>query len=51
MGLDSANHGREDGSDDEEGRPELPEGVLRGIEDIDEGRTASKDDIESILNF
>jgi len=29
----------------------LSQGVLRGIEDIEEGDTASKDDLESILKF
>lgn len=27
----------------------VPEGVLRGIEDIAAGNTASKDDLESVL--
>lgn len=38
---------------DEEGdeRPVVPEGVLQGIEDIDEGRTADKEDIESVLKY
>lgn len=31
--------------------PSVPEGVLRGIEDIAEGNTASKEDIESVLKF
>jgi len=29
-------------------RPEVPEGVLRGIEDIADGNTASKEDLESL---
>lgn len=32
-------------------RPRVPEGVHRGIEDIDEGRTADVDDIESVLDY
>lgn len=42
-----------DGELDEDADEELrvPEGVLRGIEDIVEGDTASKEEIESILKF
>lgn len=36
---------------DEDAGPRVPEGVLRGIEDIAEGNTASKEDIESVLKF
>jgi len=50
MSLHSTDDGREDDVEDG-GRPEVPEGVLRGIEDIAEGRTASKEDIESVLKF
>ena len=39
------------GKDNESGEPLIPEGVLKGIEDIEEGNTASKEDIESILKF
>lgn len=39
----------EDGEDGD--RPEVPEGVIRGIEDIEEGRTSSKDDLESVLKY
>ena len=40
------------GDDVEDGdRPEIPEGVLRGIEDIAEGETASKEDLESVLKY
>ena len=35
----------------EDADPVVPAGVLRGIEDIAEGNTASKEDIESILKF
>ena len=42
--------GREDDAEDGE-RPEIPEGVLCGIEDIAEGRTASKEDLESLLKY
>lgn len=31
--------------------PVIPEGVLRGIEDIEEGNTASKEELESLLKF
>lgn len=31
--------------------PDVPEGVLRGIIDIRDGNTASKEDIESVLNY
>lgn len=34
------------GDDD---RPLVPEGVLHGIEDIAEGRTANADDIDAVL--
>ena len=37
--------------DEEVAEPKVPEGVLRGIEDIAEGRTAGKEDIESVLKF
>ena len=33
------------------GYPFVPEGVLRGIEDIGEANTASKENIESALKF
>lgn len=33
----------------EEDRPEVPEGVLRGIEDLADGSTASKEDLEEAL--
>lgn len=42
--------GREDDAEDGE-RPEVPEGVLRGIEDIAEGRTARKEDLEALLKY
>ena len=35
----------EDGSD-----PQVPEGVLRGIHDIENGDTASKADLEAVLD-
>lgn len=42
---------RDDHEDDpeDEDRPAVPEGVLRVIEDIEEGRTASKEDLEAVL--
>ena len=39
----------DDGKNEE--RPEIPEGVLRGIEDIAEGNTASKEDLENLLDI
>jgi hypothetical protein len=50
MSLHPTGDDREDGAEDGD-RPEVPEGVLRGIEDIDEGRTASKEDLESVLKY
>ncbi|WP_169051889.1 hypothetical protein [Halorhabdus amylolytica] len=50
MSLHPTGDDHEGDAEDEE-RPEVPEGVLRGIEDIAEGRTASKEDIESILKY
>lgn len=42
----------DDRSDGEDGEDLMvPEGVLRGIADIEEERTASKEDIEAILDF
>ena len=41
----------DDGDEEADGRPEVPAGVLRGIEDIAEGRTASKSDLESLLKY
>ena len=38
----------DDGENDE--RPEVPEGVLRAIEDIAEGDTASKEELENLLD-
>lgn len=35
-------------SDDGDG-PVVPEGVLRAIEDLEEGDTVSKDELESVL--
>ena len=39
----------DDGKNEE--RPEIPEGVLRGIEDIAEGNTASKEDLENLCDI
>jgi len=46
MSRHSADDDREDGD-----RPDVPEGVLRGIGDIAEGNTASKEDLESLLKY
>lgn len=47
MSLNPRNE--DDRSDGED--PLIPEGVLRGIEDVEEERTASKEDIEAVLKF
>lgn len=46
-------HGDDDTEDstDEGEDPLVPEGVLRGIEDIEDEETASKEDLESTLKF
>jgi hypothetical protein len=43
----------DDGEDDSENgeRPEVPEGVFRGVEDIAEGNTASKEDVEDLCDI
>ncbi|WP_248898198.1 hypothetical protein [Haloplanus halobius] len=41
----------EDDDDENEERPEVSEGVLRGIEDIAEGNTASKEDLENLCDI
>lgn len=50
MSLNPRNGPGTDGDGDVE-EPQVPEGVFRGIEDIAEGRTASKEDIEDVLKF
>jgi len=50
MSPHESGDGHEDGVEDGD-RPEVPEGVLRGIEDIEEGRTASEEDLESVLKY
>jgi hypothetical protein len=50
MSLTQIDDGAEEPADDGDA-PLLPEGVLRGIEDIEEGNTASKEDLEALLNF
>lgn len=52
--MSHAPNGRDlDGeSDDQEDvEPRVPFGVLDGIEDIIQGNTADKDDLESVLKF
>lgn len=52
--MSHAPNGRDlDGESDngEDVEPRIPFGVLRGIEDISEGNTADKDDLESVLKF
>jgi hypothetical protein len=41
--------GESDGENEE--RPEVPVGVLRGIEDIGEGNTASKEELERVCDI
>lgn len=43
---DGAEKCPDDGDD-----PLVPEGVIRGIEDVEEGNTASKDELEGLLEF
>lgn len=50
MNLHPAGDDRENDAKDED-RPAIPEGVLRGIEDIAEGETASKEDLEAVLKY
>jgi len=50
MSLTPTDDGAEERADDVDA-PLVPEGVLRGIEDIEEGNTASKEDLEALLNF
>lgn len=50
MSLNPRNEDDQSGGEDGED-PLVPEGVLRGIEDIEEERTASKEDIEAVLKF
>ncbi|GAA0271331.1 hypothetical protein [Halobacterium noricense] len=50
MSRHSAGDDRKSDAEDG-GRPEVPEGILRGIEDIAEGNTASKEDLESVLKY
>lgn len=40
-----------EGSSDDGRDPRVPEGVLEGIQDIEDGNTASKADLESLLKF
>ena len=42
--------GAEERTDDGDA-PLVPEGVLRGIEDIEEGNTTSKEELEALLKF
>jgi len=37
--------------DESDDRPEVPVGVLHGIEDLAEGRTVDEDDLDDILEF
>ena len=41
----------EDLRPDDGEEPKVPEGVLRGIRDLDEGNTVSKEELESVLKF
>lgn len=42
----------DDGTEPDEAdeRPEIPEGVVRGIDDLTEGRTVGKEALESLLD-
>lgn len=50
MSLHPTGDDREDDAEDGD-RPVIPEGVLRGISDLAEGDTASKEDLESALEY
>jgi len=50
VSLHSTGDDREDDPEDGD-RPEVPEGVLHGIEDIAEGRTASKEELKKLLKY
>ena len=50
MSLHPAGDDREGDVEDGD-RPAVPEGVLRGIEDIADGNTASKENLESLLKY
>ena len=49
MSFTPTEDGAEEPSDGDD--PVIPEGVLRGIEDIEDGNTASKEELESLLKF
>jgi len=49
MSLTPTEDGADEHADGDD--PVVPEGVLRGIEDIEEGNTASKEELESLLKF
>jgi hypothetical protein len=49
MSLTPAEDRAEEPTDGDD--PVIPEGVLRGIEDIEDGNTASKEELESLLKF
>lgn len=36
---------------EDDDRPQVPEGVLRGIEDLAEGRTVDEEELEAVLKF
>lgn len=38
-------------SESRDDEPRVPEGMLKGIEDIAEDNTASKEEIEAVLDF
>lgn len=40
-----------DHEDDESREPLVPEGVLRGIQDVEAGNTVGKEGLEAILEF
>ena len=49
MSLTPVNDDAETGSEDSDD-PVIPEGVLRGIEDVNAEDTASKEDLEAIFD-
>lgn len=44
-------NGRETDGDHDDEEQLVPEGVLRGIDDVAEGRTMSEEDLDAVLKF
>lgn len=50
MSLHPSSDGREGDAEDQD-RPVVPESVLRGIENIAEGRIVNKEDLDRLLKY